>query len=65
MDRRMGSVVHTGETLARYAAFAAATGRPVPARHLAAEARQLAEPSGHVRVLRLLETVAHPTAPEV
>ena len=53
MDRRMGSVVHTGETLAHYAAFAAATGRSGLAQHLVAEARQLAEPRGHVRVLRL------------
>ena len=64
MDRRMGSVVHTGETLAHYAAFAAATGRSGLAQHLVAEARQLAEPRGHVRVLRLLDTMAHPGAPD-
>ena len=64
MDRRMRSVVHTGETLARHAVFAAATGRPGLARDLAEEARRLAEPIGHVRVLRLLETVARPTGPD-
>ncbi len=60
MDRRMRSVVHTGETLAHHAVFAAATGRLGLARELAEEARQLAEPIGHVRVLRVLDTVARP-----
>jgi DNA-binding NarL/FixJ family response regulator len=64
MDRRMGSVVHTGETLAYYAAFAAATGQSGLAQHLVAQARQLAEPMGHVRVLRLLDTIAHPGGPD-
>jgi len=64
MDRRMRSVVHTGETLAHHAAFAAATGRFGQARELAGEARRLAEPIGHVRVLRLLETVARPLGPD-
>jgi DNA-binding CsgD family transcriptional regulator len=64
MDRRMRSVVHAGETLARHAVFAAATGRPGLARDLADEARQIAEPIGHVRVLRLLETVARPIGPD-
>ena len=64
MDRRMGSVVHTGETLAYYAAFAAATGRSGLAQQLVAQARQLAEPMGHVRVLRLLDTIAHPGGPD-
>jgi DNA-binding CsgD family transcriptional regulator/tetratricopeptide (TPR) repeat protein len=64
MDRRMRSVVHVGETLARYAIFAAETGRLGLARDLAEEARQLAEPIGHVRVLRLLETVARPAGPD-
>jgi DNA-binding CsgD family transcriptional regulator len=64
MDNRMRSAVHAGETLARHAVFAAATGRLGLARDLAAEARQLAEPIGHVRVLRLLESVARPVGPD-
>ncbi len=60
MDRRMRSVVHAGETLAHYSIFAAETGRLGLARELAQAARQLAEPIGHARVLRLLETVARP-----
>ncbi len=64
MDRRMRSVVHVGETLARHAVFAAETGRIALARELAEEARQVAEPIGHVRVLRLLETVARPEGPD-
>jgi DNA-binding CsgD family transcriptional regulator len=64
MDRRMRSVVHVGETLARHAVFAAETGRFGLARDLGDEARQLAEPIGHVRVLRLVETVARPLGPD-
>ncbi len=64
MDRRMHSVVHAGETLARHAVFAAETGRFGQARQWAEEARLLAEPIGHVRVLRLLETVARPIGPD-
>jgi DNA-binding CsgD family transcriptional regulator len=64
MDRRMRSVVHAGETLAHHALFAAATGRFALARQLAGEARQLAEPIGHLRVLRLLETVSRPSGPD-
>lgn len=64
MDRRMRSAVHTGETLAHHAAFAAATGRPGLAEQLAAEARRIAEPIGHVRVLRFLETLARPGGPD-
>jgi DNA-binding CsgD family transcriptional regulator len=64
MDRRMRSAVHAGETLARHAVFAAETGRSSLARELAEEARKLAEPIGHVRVLRLLETVARPAGPD-
>ncbi len=64
MDRRMRSVVHIGETLAQHAVFAATTGRFGLARELAEQARQLAEPIGHVRVLRLLETVARPVGPD-
>ncbi len=64
MDRRMGSVVHAGETLAHHAVFAAETGRLALARDLSEQARQLAEPIGHVRVLRLLDTVARPAVPD-
>ena len=64
MDVRMRSVVHAGETLAHHAAFAAATGRAGLAQELSARARQVAEPIGHVRVLRLLETVTRSGAPD-
>jgi DNA-binding CsgD family transcriptional regulator/tetratricopeptide (TPR) repeat protein len=64
MDRRMRSAVHAGETLARHAVFAAATGRLGLATDLGAQARQLAEPIGHVRVLRLLDKVARRTGPD-
>ncbi|HET6875757.1 MAG TPA: response regulator transcription factor, partial [Acidimicrobiales bacterium] len=59
MDRRMRSVVHTGETLAHYAGFAAAAGRVGQAEQLASQARQVAEPVGHVRVLRLIDAIPH------
>jgi DNA-binding NarL/FixJ family response regulator len=64
MDRAMASVVHVGETLAHYAAFAASTGRPALADQLAVQARQAAQPIGHGRVLRLLEQVATPRGPD-
>lgn len=54
MDRRMGSVVHTAETLAAHARSLHAAD-PARARELATEARALAEPIGHVRVLRRLD----------
>jgi DNA-binding CsgD family transcriptional regulator/tetratricopeptide (TPR) repeat protein len=57
MDRRMKSAVHTGETLAHHAAFAATAGRLAQAEQLAAEARHVAEPVNHVRVLRLIEAL--------
>ena len=57
MDRRMGSVVHTTETLARQALFAAAHGRSDEARRLADEARGIAAPIGQVRVLHLVDTL--------
>lgn len=63
MDRSMRSAVHVGETLAYHAAFSAATGRLNRARDLAAQARELAEPIGHVRVLRLLDKLAGPATP--
>ncbi|MGH9170065.1 MAG: LuxR C-terminal-related transcriptional regulator [Acidimicrobiales bacterium] len=64
MDRHMRSAVHTGETLAHYAAFAAATGRSGLAEHLAAQARLIAEPIGHARVLRLIENVSRVGGPD-
>jgi ATP/maltotriose-dependent transcriptional regulator MalT len=57
MDRRMRSVVHTGETLAHFAAFAASAGRLAQAEQLATQARQMAEPVNHVRVLRLIDAI--------
>jgi len=64
MDRRMRSAVHIGETLARHAAFAAATGRSSLAEQLAAQARQVAEPIGHLRALRLIDAVTRPGGPD-
>ena len=64
MDQRMGSAVHTGETLAHQAAFASVTGRGRLAEQLAAQARHIAEPIGHVRVLRLVERVTRPGGPD-
>jgi DNA-binding NarL/FixJ family response regulator len=63
LDRRMGSVVHTGETLACYAAFAATAGRSAQAEQLAAQAREIAEPVNHVRVLRLIEAIPRQRGP--
>jgi DNA-binding CsgD family transcriptional regulator len=54
MDRRMGSVVHVAETLARHAMFAAGCGRTEDARRMAEEARAIAVPIGQARVLALL-----------
>ncbi|MGH9292445.1 MAG: ATP-binding protein [Acidimicrobiales bacterium] len=57
MDRRMRSTVHVAETLAYYALFSSATGRPEAAEDLARQVRELAEPIGQVRVLRLLDAL--------
>ena len=57
MDRRMGSVVHVSETLARHALFASACGQADEARRLADEARGIAEPIGQARVLELLNSL--------
>ncbi|WP_163645930.1 helix-turn-helix transcriptional regulator [Mycobacterium conspicuum] len=54
MDRRMGSVVHITETLARQALFAASRGRTDDARRLADEASAMATSIGQVRVLDLV-----------
>jgi DNA-binding CsgD family transcriptional regulator len=57
MDRRMGSMVHVTETLARQAQFAASRGRADEARRLADEARGIAAPIGQVRVLDLVDAL--------
>lgn len=57
MDRRMGSVVHVSETLARQALFEASRGRAEAARRLADEACAIAGPIGQVRVLGLVDSL--------
>jgi DNA-binding NarL/FixJ family response regulator len=57
MDRRMGSVVHASETLARQALFAASRGHAEEARRLAAEARAIAAPIGQTRVVDLMDSL--------
>jgi DNA-binding CsgD family transcriptional regulator len=57
MDRRMGSVVHVSETLARYALFAASRGRTEDARRLADEAHAIAAPIGQKRVVALADSL--------
>ncbi len=57
MDRRMGSVVHVTETLARQAEFAACRGRIEEARSLADEARSNAAPIGQTRVVELVDSL--------
>jgi DNA-binding CsgD family transcriptional regulator len=57
MDRRMGSVVHVTETLARRALFAASSGHPEEARRLADEARGIAVPIGQTRILDLMDAL--------
>jgi DNA-binding CsgD family transcriptional regulator len=57
MDRRMGSVVHISETLARTALFAAARGHTEEARRLADEARVLAAQIGQRRVVELVDSL--------
>ncbi len=65
MDRRMGSVVHTAETLAAHALVLHAAGTdPARARELAGQARALAEPIGQLRVLRRLEALPDPSGPD-
>jgi DNA-binding CsgD family transcriptional regulator len=64
MDRRMGSVVHTAETLAEHAlALHALGGDPALARNLADRARALAGPIGQERVLRRLAPLDDSAAP--
>lgn len=57
MDRRMGSVVHAAETLARHALFASSRGCAEQARCLADRAAALAAPIGQGRVLELIGTL--------
>ncbi|HET7074474.1 MAG TPA: AAA family ATPase [Mycobacterium sp.] len=57
MDRRMGSVVHVSETLARHALFAASRGRTEEARRLADEARAIAMQIGQNRVVDLVDAL--------
>ena len=64
MDRRMRSVIHVAETLAYQALFAASAGHRDQARALADEARRLAGPIGHNRVIRILAPVAPSTRPD-
>ena len=63
MDRRMGSVVHVAETLARQALFAHSRGRAEEARRLADEARAAAAPIRQTRVLDLLNSMTR-TGPD-
>jgi DNA-binding CsgD family transcriptional regulator len=57
MDRRMGSVVHASETLARHALFAASRGHVEDARRLADEARAIAAPIGQNRVVGPMDSL--------
>lgn len=57
LDERMGSTVHVAETLAHHAAFVAGRGDAARASALAERARDLAEPIGQRRVLRLLDAL--------
>ncbi len=63
MDRRMGSLVHVTETLARHALFEASRGRNDEARRLAEEARSVAVPIGQTRVVDLVDSLLM-TGPE-
>ncbi|HTY32403.1 helix-turn-helix transcriptional regulator [Mycobacterium sp.] len=66
MDRRMGSVVHISETLARLALFAASRSDTEEARRLADEARALAAQIGQNRVVGLVDSVLNggPVGPD-
>ncbi|MFZ0834403.1 MAG: AAA family ATPase [Mycobacterium sp.] len=57
MDRRMGSTIHEAETLAHHALFASSRGRADRAHHLAEQARDIAAPLGHIRVLDLVDAL--------
>jgi DNA-binding CsgD family transcriptional regulator/tetratricopeptide (TPR) repeat protein len=64
MDRRMGSVVHVAETLARRALFALAHGSAEQAGQWAGEARAIAAPIGQTRVLDLMDVVMTANGPD-
>jgi DNA-binding CsgD family transcriptional regulator len=64
MDQHMKSRIHTGETLAYFAAFASSGGRYAQADQMAAQARQIAEPVNHARVLRLIEAIPAQGGPD-
>lgn len=65
MDRRMGSAVHTAETLARHATVLHHRGDdPARAGRLAQEARSVAEPIGQHRVLRWLDELSAGPPPD-
>lgn len=64
MDRRMGSVVHVAETLARRALFALAHGDGEEARQWADEARAIAAPIGQTRVLELVDLLMTTHGPD-
>lgn len=57
MDRRMGSVVHVAETLARQALFEVMRGHAERGRQLANEARSIAAPIGQTRVIDLVNSM--------
>ncbi len=60
MDRHMRSTVHTAETLAHHARFLAAVGESSRARLMAQDARALAAPIGHRRVIHVLDSLDSP-----
>ena len=64
MDRRGHAPVHVAETLAHYARFAADCGERDRASVLAQQAREIAEPIGQKRVLRILEAMAPAGGPD-
>jgi DNA-binding NarL/FixJ family response regulator len=64
MDRRMGSVVHIAETLARRALFALAQGHTEKAGQWADEARAIAAPIGQTRVVDLMDLLMTPNGPD-
>jgi DNA-binding CsgD family transcriptional regulator len=63
MDRRMGSVVHVAENLARRALFALAQGSTEQAGQWVDEARAIAAPIGQTRVVDLLDDMMTATGP--
>lgn len=60
MDISMGSIVHQSLTLAHYATLLDQMGETDRADELRSQARRLAEPIGHERALRLLDSQVSP-----